>query len=55
MGIGAYESREFVRAMGGHIDVTSEIGKGTVFRILLPLSKERVGSDVSQEVMEVVN
>lgn len=37
MGIGAYEAREFVREMGGQVEVESEPGVGTVFRIQLPL------------------
>lgn len=35
-GIGAFESREFVRELGGRFDVESEIGKGTAIRITLP-------------------
>lgn len=38
MGIGVYETREYVHAMGGEIDVKSHPGKGTRFRIKLPLS-----------------
>lgn len=37
MGIGAYEAREFVRELGGQVEVESEPGVGTVFRIQLPL------------------
>ena len=37
MGIGAYECREVVQACGGQVAVNSEPGKGTVFRIMLPL------------------
>lgn len=37
MGIGAYESRETLRAMGGHIEVTSTPGQGTLFRLSLPI------------------
>jgi putative PEP-CTERM system histidine kinase len=44
MGIGAYESRELIRQMGGDIDVTSRPGEGTTFRIVLPL--------VTDEAME---
>jgi signal transduction histidine kinase len=35
-GIGAYESREFVQEAGGHMDVISTLGKGTIIRISLP-------------------
>ncbi len=37
MGIGAYESREYVRALGGDLTVESRLGEGTCFRFLLPL------------------
>lgn len=36
MGIGAYQAREYVRRLGGHIDVTSTVGEGTRFEIRLP-------------------
>jgi putative PEP-CTERM system histidine kinase len=41
MGIGAYEAREFVRESGGQLDVESEPGIGTCFRIRLPLEATR--------------
>ena len=37
MGIGAYECREYVRELGGEVQVKSQSGKGTVFQIRLPL------------------
>jgi putative PEP-CTERM system histidine kinase len=37
MGIGAYQAREFVRAVGGDVEVSSAPDKGTTFRILLPI------------------
>jgi putative PEP-CTERM system histidine kinase len=37
MGIGAYECRETLRALGGNIDVASTPGSGTRFRLSLPL------------------
>jgi putative PEP-CTERM system histidine kinase len=36
MGIGAYEAKEFVHSLGGDVEVKSELGKGTCFRIRLP-------------------
>jgi putative PEP-CTERM system histidine kinase len=38
MGIGAYESREFIVACGGRIDVRSQPGAGTTFLVHLPLA-----------------
>ena len=35
-GIGAFEARQLVHAMGGALDVASREGEGTRFRILLP-------------------
>ena len=37
-GIGAYEARQLIQAMGGSMTVTSREGEGTRFRILLPLA-----------------
>lgn len=37
-GIGAFEARELVRAMGGRLDVESREGLGTRFSVVLPLS-----------------
>jgi putative PEP-CTERM system histidine kinase len=36
MGIGAFESREFIRELGGDIQVASAPGEGSIFRIMLP-------------------
>jgi signal transduction histidine kinase len=38
-GIGAYEARELVRAMGGQLDVESREGLGSRFTIRLPLAE----------------
>jgi putative PEP-CTERM system histidine kinase len=38
MGIGAYQTREFVRASGGDVQVHSQPGRGTRFIIRLPLA-----------------
>jgi signal transduction histidine kinase len=37
-GIGAFEARELVRAMGGRIDVESREGLGSRFAVRLPLA-----------------
>jgi len=37
MGIGAYQAREYVQMLGGHVEVQSSPGQGTVFLINLPL------------------
>jgi putative PEP-CTERM system histidine kinase len=39
MGIGAYQIRETLRVAGGDVDVSSEIGKGTIVRMRLPLAQ----------------
>jgi putative PEP-CTERM system histidine kinase len=36
MGIGAYETREFIRALGGEVAVFSRVGHGTIFRLHIP-------------------
>ena len=41
MGIGAYECREFLRALGGRIQVHSELGKGTKFTMIFPVEGNR--------------
>jgi putative PEP-CTERM system histidine kinase len=37
MGIGVFESREYVSELGGELEVSSSVSNGTVFRIVLPL------------------
>ncbi|NQX87745.1 MAG: PEP-CTERM system histidine kinase PrsK [Halioglobus sp.] len=39
MGIGAFESRDFVRSLGGEISVQSTPGIGSLFRVQIPHSK----------------
>ncbi|MCP4127264.1 MAG: PEP-CTERM system histidine kinase PrsK, partial [Gammaproteobacteria bacterium] len=36
MGIGVFESREFIRSIGGNISVDSTLGEGSTFSIVLP-------------------
>ena len=44
MGIGAYECREFVHALGGQVEVASEPGQGTMFRIMIPLAEGEIAN-----------
>ncbi len=37
MGIGSHESLQYVRELGGQIEVDSQPGRGTVMKVLLPL------------------
>lgn len=46
MGIGAYEARETVRALGGEIRVRSEPGRGTCFTVTIPLAPTEDSSHV---------
>jgi signal transduction histidine kinase len=39
MGIGAYQAREYVRALGGALAVQSTPGRGSVFMVSLPLAE----------------
>jgi putative PEP-CTERM system histidine kinase len=40
MGIGVFESREYILELGGTLEVESEQGVGTTFTILLPLASD---------------
>lgn len=46
MGIGTYESFQYVRELGGKVSVSSEVGKGTVVCLLLPLIEAFHDSDL---------
>ncbi|SFU46871.1 XrtA/PEP-CTERM system histidine kinase PrsK [Pseudoduganella namucuonensis] len=39
MGIGVFESREYVCELGGQLEVSSQPGRGTTFTIMLPIYK----------------
>jgi len=49
MGVGVYESREFIRSLGGEIEVVSEIDKGTTFTLKIPL-REQVSQPPRHEI-----
>jgi len=44
MGIGSYESAQYIRELGGSLRVESEEGVGTVITVLLPLLDAHSGS-----------
>jgi len=46
MGIGAYESFQYVQELGGKVDVRSREGEGTVVTLLLPLIESFTRSDL---------
>jgi two-component system sensor histidine kinase AtoS len=41
LGIGMFQSKMIVEAHGGRIEVASELGKGSTFRVVLPLSADQ--------------
>ncbi|MDX1598818.1 MAG: PEP-CTERM system histidine kinase PrsK [Marinobacter sp.] len=58
MGIGAYQAREYVHKVGGHIDVTSEPDVGSCFSIRFPLAvNEQPEPETEQDrpVIELTN
>ena len=50
MGIGAYESAQYIRELGGEILVDSEPGRGTRITVSLPLFVIRTESDLRESV-----
>ncbi len=46
MGVGMYESGQYVRELGGSIDVASTVGQGTTVTVLLPLFDSQQRSDL---------
>ncbi|MCP5157209.1 MAG: PEP-CTERM system histidine kinase PrsK [Ectothiorhodospiraceae bacterium] len=50
MGVGVYQSREFVQSAGGDIDVTSAPGAGTTFTIRLPMSSGDLDSPRAEQL-----
>jgi signal transduction histidine kinase len=46
MGIGSFESAQYIRELGGSIDVDSRPGEGTLFTVLLPAFEASRGSDL---------
>jgi putative PEP-CTERM system histidine kinase len=55
MGIGVYESREFIASLGGKMEVESKPGVGTLFKIYIPSEASEKDSDVLTEATTIVN
>jgi putative PEP-CTERM system histidine kinase len=49
MGIGVYESRDYIHKLGGDIEVISRVGEGTTFRVRLPVS------DISENAVKLTS
>jgi putative PEP-CTERM system histidine kinase len=49
MGIGAYETREYIRELGGRIEVKSAVERGTEFRVILPLAQGKDSLGLREE------
>jgi putative PEP-CTERM system histidine kinase len=47
MGIGAYQVREYIRLLGGDVEVQSSPGQGTRFAVSLPLSGQTMDASVA--------
>lgn len=45
MGIGVFESREYINELGGSLEVSSKPGAGTTFRVLLPLHQQETPAE----------
>ncbi|HFD13550.1 MAG TPA: PEP-CTERM system histidine kinase PrsK [Crenotrichaceae bacterium] len=50
MGIGAYESREYILAIGGDVEVESKVEYGTQFRLLIPIARLSENNDMHEKV-----
>ena len=48
MGIGAYESAQYIREMGGELQVVSQEGRGTLVTMILPLFDAGPKSDCTE-------
>ena len=49
-GIGAYEARTLITAMGGRLDVASREGTGSRFTIILPIATDEAAAAGPQRI-----
>ena len=52
MGVGVFESREYIQELGGRLDVASREGEGTSFTIILPLNGHRAVQRIDEQQEE---
>jgi signal transduction histidine kinase len=48
MGIGVYETKEYVNSLNGSMTVNSQLGEGTCFTISIPIKNQGLQTDGSQ-------
>jgi signal transduction histidine kinase len=49
-GVGAFEARTLITAMGGRIEVHSREQEGSIFRIFLPIARDIINLSIDNEV-----
>jgi putative PEP-CTERM system histidine kinase len=54
MGIGAFESREYIHELGGQLEVISAPGLGTTFNVILPLHRKQVAAAATGAVWQEI-
>jgi len=47
MGIGVFESREYITELGGALEVTSQPALGTTFKVVLPLHRVAAAATIA--------
>jgi len=47
MGIGVFESREYITELGGALEVTSQPTLGTTFKVVLPLHRVAAAATIA--------
>jgi signal transduction histidine kinase len=52
MGVGVFESREYIQELGGRLDVASRVGEGTTFTLTLPLNGARAAQPLDEQQEE---